>query len=154
MIIKPYGPGHFIKGLNVNGNSFRVIGDDIDRIEGLDTSFATLNFDRVTNVTFANNAFSNVTTPIVSPAVITHTEASPAQTWVVGTDDKLPFGAYAQAVDSIVLTAPLLDGSGDAYHGVPYVEVKQGPSKDQVHMKWGKPLSGAASIHTRIDDAL
>ncbi|WP_120502556.1 glycosyl hydrolase family 28-related protein [Roseovarius sp. EL26] len=154
MMVKPYGPGHFINGLNVNGNSFRIIGDNINRVESLDTSFAALDFDRVQNVTFANNTYSNVTIPSVNPAVIAHTEASPTQTWVIDANDKLPFGANAQRVDSFVLTQPLLDGAGGSYHGVPYVQVKQGPDKDQVHLQWEKPLRGAALVHIRIDDAL
>ena len=154
IVVKPYGPGHFIKGLNVKENSFRVIGSNIDRVESLDTSFATLDFDRVTNVTFENNAYSNVTVPTVSPAALAHTEASPAQTWIVEADGKLPFGAYVQAVDSIVLTEPLLDDVGGSYHGMPYVQLEQGPNKDQVHLQWEKPLSGAALVRIRIDNAL
>ncbi|SLN15247.1 Pectate lyase superfamily protein [Roseovarius albus] len=154
IVIKPYGPGHFIKGLNVNGNSFRVIGDEIDRIERLDTSFASLDFDRVINVNFANNAFSNVTTHTVCPVKVSHTEASPSQTWAIDAEGKLPFGAQAQAVDSVVLTAPLSDNTGSAYHGVPYVQFKQGPNQDQIYLQWEKPVSGSATVHVRIDDAL
>jgi hypothetical protein len=51
--VKPYGVGHFISGLTVTGNTFRLFDGNIDKVEGIDTSFAEMDFGRFNNITFA-----------------------------------------------------------------------------------------------------
>ena len=51
-MIRPYGSGHFLNGLTVTGNSFPASNVDIDRAERVDTSFANLNPERYSNVSF------------------------------------------------------------------------------------------------------
>lgn len=154
IIIKPYGAGHFVNGLAVTGNSFRIIGDTVSRVDGVDTSFADLDYDRFTNVTFRDNMFNKIDYLVASPVTITHTEASPAQTWVVDLANKLPFGAYAQTVESVLATGPVLDSGGTPHFGAPYYLAKQGPDADQVNLVWGGEVQGTVTMTVRVDDPL
>ncbi|NCQ24833.1 MAG: hypothetical protein COW54_01295 [Rhodobacteraceae bacterium CG17_big_fil_post_rev_8_21_14_2_50_63_15] len=150
--VRPHGAGHFLNNLIVTGNSFRVIGASIDRIERVDTSFADLDYDRISNITFAENAYHNVTTPVASPLVLQHSEASAQSAWTVSPAPKLPFGAWAQTVESAVVTGPLRDGAGAVIFAVPYAEPGQGLARDQITLRWPEPVSGTVTLRVRIDD--
>lgn len=151
--VKPYGPGHFLDGMIVTGNTFRGIGT-IDRVETVDTSFADLDYDRVRNITFAENSYHNVTVQAASPLVMTHVEASAAATWVIQPAPRLPFGAWAQTVVSVLPEGPLRDAGGDIVHHAPYFEANQGPEKDRIHLRWPLPVSGKVILRVRIDETV
>ena len=152
--VKPYGPGHIINGLTVTGNTFRLIDGNIDRVEGIDTSFADMNYNGFRNITFEGNTFSNVNTPVANPLVMHHNENSPAATWVVEPAPKLPFEAFAQVVESVIPTGAIQDGSGSLHFGIPYYQAKQGPNSDQINLKWGTAVEGSVTLRVRIDDPI
>lgn len=152
ILVKPYGAGHFITGLIVTGNSFRLIDGNIDRVEGIDTSFAGLDYSRFKNIVFAGNAFNNVTAPVESPQVLRHTEASASGTWVVTPDPHLPFDAWARTVEAVTPEGAIRDSGGAVHYGMPYAEVQQGPDKDQVHLRWQVPVDGTVVVRLRIDN--
>jgi len=149
--IKPFGPGHFITGLTVTGNSFRLIDGNIGRVEDIDTSLAELDFGRFRNITFANNAFNNVDTPVESPMVMRHTEASPQAAWNVQPFPKLPFNAWVRTVESVLPEGPIRDADGNDHHGMPYARAQQGPSNDWARLRWEKPVEGTVTVRLRID---
>ncbi|MEQ9259958.1 MAG: right-handed parallel beta-helix repeat-containing protein, partial [Roseovarius sp.] len=151
ILVKPYGSGHFINGLTVTGNTFRLFDGNIDRVEGIDTSFAGLDFGRFNNITFAQNAFNNVDTIVESPLVMRHTENSASNTWVVEPSPKLPFNAWARTVESVVPEGPIRDNGNALYWGMPYVLPEQGGNRDKVHLKWEKAVSGTVAMRLRID---
>jgi hypothetical protein len=152
--VKPHGAGHFINGLTVTGNTFRLIGGNIDRVEGVDTSFADLDYNRFKNIAFNDNAFNNVNIQASNPLVISHTEASAASTWVVSPAPKLPFEAFAQTVESVIASGPITDIGGVPHFGAPYYEAEKGIDKDQVNLQWGTPVSGTVTVTVRIDNPL
>lgn len=154
LIVKPHGPGHFINGLTVTGNTVRLTDGVIDRFEGIDTSFATLNFERFRNIRFSDNAFFNVTTQVENPLVMQHTEASEQTTWVVQPYPNLPFNAWVQTVESIVPEGAIREADGTAHFGIPYYDAKEGPNNDQVNLRWEKPVSGTVTMRVRIDDLI
>ncbi|RXV66789.1 hypothetical protein C6W92_03035 [Roseovarius sp. A46] len=151
--VKPHGPGHFLDGMTVTGNTFRAIGS-ISRVEAVDTSFADLDYDRVRNITFAENSFHNVDIHAQSPLVMEHVEASAAATWVVTPAPRLPFGAWAQVVESVLPEGALRNGIGDAVHASPWFEGRQGPENDRINLHWPQAVSGKVILKVRIDDAL
>lgn len=151
--VKPHGPGHFLDGLTVTGNTFRAIGS-ITRVESVDTSFADLDYDRVGNITFAENSFHNVDIQAESPLVMAHVEASAAATWVVTPAPRLPFGAWAQTVESVLPEGALRSASGADVHAAPYFEARQGPERDRITLHWPQAVSGKVILRVRIDDAL
>ncbi len=152
IVVKPHGAGHFINGLTVTGNSFRVIGDPIDRVESVDTSFADLDYNRFRNIAFRDNMFNQIGTPSASPLILEHTEASPAATWEIAPGPKLPFGAWVQTVESVVAAGPVRDAGGDPHFGACYYEAKQGPGRDRAKLQWGTPVSGTVTMILRVDD--
>jgi hypothetical protein len=152
--VKPHGPGHFINGLTVTGNTFRLIDGNIDRVEGVDTSFADLNFDRVRNILFTGNSFSNVNIDTQNPLLLRHEEASAAETWVIEPAPRLPFRGLAKSVDSLVAEGQISIGTGAAHFGMPYTLGQQGPDRDRVHLRWGTPVRGTVLVAVRMDEPL
>lgn len=151
--VKPHGPGHFLDGMIVTGNTFRAIGT-IDRVETVDTSFADLNYDKLQNITFADNSYHNISTPVANPLVLQHTEGSAGETWIVEPAPRLPFGAWAQAVESVLASGPLRNAANAVIHATPYYEAKQGPDSDRINLRWPTPVSGTVVLRVRIDDPL
>ncbi|WP_417727971.1 right-handed parallel beta-helix repeat-containing protein [Roseovarius sp.] len=153
IVVKPHGAGHFLDGVTVTGNTFRAVGT-ISRVEAVDTSFADLDYDRVRNVTFAENSFHNVDTPVANPLVMQHTEATASSTWVVQPAPRLPFGAWAQVVEAVMPEGPLRNTAAAVIHASPYFEAKQGPDRDRINLRWSTPVSGSVILRVRIDDPL
>src|SRR6056297_1661756 len=151
-VIKPHGAGHFLNGLTVTGNSFRIIGTPIERVEGIDTSFADLDYNRFQNVTFRDNMFNNVIRTVASPITIEHAESTPSQAWTVEAGPRLPFNGWVQGVDAVVAAGPLRDASNTVVYAAPYYQAKQGPDNDQAVLRWETELKGTVMVTVRIDD--
>ncbi|MFX0545628.1 right-handed parallel beta-helix repeat-containing protein [Roseovarius sp. S1116L3] len=152
IVVKPHGSGHYLNGVNVSGNSFRIIDDPIDRIERIDTTFADLDYNRIKNIAFADNTFGNIFHPVSSPLMIEYEQSSPAQTWTIDAGQNLPFGAFVQTVTSAIPAGPLRDASGSIVHVAPYYEAKQGPDSNWIRLQFGTPVRGTMTVVMRIDD--
>ena len=152
LVVKPYGSGHFLNGIAVTGNVFRVIHGSIGRIERIDTTYADLDRDRARNVTFSDNMFNSVDTPVANPLLMRWDQNSPAATWTVNCAPMLPFGGWAQTVESVVAAGKVETASGAAHFGMPWVKTKQGALGDQVQLNWAEAVKGSATISVRIDD--
>ncbi|WP_281968105.1 glycosyl hydrolase family 28-related protein [Roseovarius nanhaiticus] len=152
LVVKPHGSGHFLNGMNVSGNSFRIIDDPIDRIERVDTTFADLDYNRIKNIAFSDNTFGNIFHPVSSPLLVEHTQSSAEATWTINAAISLPFGAFAQTVTSVVPAGPLRSASGAVVHVAPYYEAKQGPDSSWVRLQFGQPVRGTMMVTMRIDD--
>ena len=152
LVVKPHGAGHFLNGMNVSGNSFRIIDDPIDRIERVDTTFADLDYNRIKNIAFSDNTFGNIFHPVSSPLLVEHVQSGPSATWTVDAGISLPFGAFAQTVTSVIPAGPLRDASGAVVHVAPYYEAKQGPDSNWVRLQFGTPVRGTVTMLVRIDD--
>ncbi|WP_113910509.1 glycosyl hydrolase family 28-related protein [Roseovarius dicentrarchi] len=152
LVVKPHGAGHFLNGVNVSGNSFRIIDNPIDRIERIDTSFADLDYNRIKNIAFSDNTFGNIQNPVSSPLLLEYDQGSPASTWTIQPGASLPFGAFAQTVTSVLPAGPLRNGGGDVVHVAPYYEAKQGPDRNQIRLQFGTAVRGTVTMIVRIDD--
>jgi hypothetical protein len=73
---------------------------------------------------------------------------------VVQPAPRLPFGAWAQTVVSVLPEGPLRDGGGSIAYHAPYYEANQGPEKDRIHLRWPEPVSGKVILRVRIDEAV
>jgi hypothetical protein len=151
LVVKPYGAGHHINQTTVQGNLFRTIGGAIERVERVDTTFADMNYDRITDLTFDNNMFKLIDTVTQNPLLITHDEGSEAQVWTVDCAPMLPFGGWAQTVESLQPIGAVRNASNNVERAMPYVNVKQGANKDQVQIVWGQPVRGKAVVKVRVD---
>ncbi len=151
IVVKPHGAGHFLSGVSIAGNKFRSIAGNIDRVERVDTSFADLDYGRMKNVEFHGNSFHGVMAQVSNPLRLRHYENTTAQTWVVDTNDELPFGGRALLVDSIVTTDPVKNNSNVTKFQMPYVDAQQGANADQVHLIWDEPMRGSVHMTVRMD---
>lgn len=152
IVIKPYGPGHFIHGLGVVGNVFRVINGYIDRVEKVDTTFADLDFSRIRTVNFSANTFHGVTNQVFNPASITHTQSTPASTWTADTDPYLPFRGRARFVESAAIEGNLRNSSNGTEYLAPSIETGQGTGNRYVKFGWGKAVKGNMRYIVRMDN--
>lgn len=154
IVVTPRGPGHFINGLVVTGNTFRVINGTTERVEGVDDSFAALDVSRLRNVTFEANAFHSVDQMTVSPVIIEHAQGSVAETWVVQPGPWLPFAGRARVVTGIVPEGAVTNASNVAQWAQPYALVEQGVARNEVHLRWPSAVKGRVQVTVRCDNPL
>lgn len=154
MSVQPHGPGHFINGLSVTGNLFRCIGGNIDRVEQIDTSFADMDYSRMKNIVFADNAYNQVGDPAVNPVMIEHSQNTAALTWTVGCAPHLPFGGWAQAVESLIAKGEIVTGANAKTFAMPYVTTEQGADKDDITLRWETSVKGTVAVRVRMDNPL
>ncbi|WP_332307240.1 glycosyl hydrolase family 28-related protein [Pseudorhodobacter aquimaris] len=151
-MIKPYGPGHFINGLTFNDNVFRTVNGNIDRVEAVDTTHATLDYSRFRNVIFAANAFNGVNQITQSPVVIQHDQNTEAETWVVDTAGFLPFGSRARNVQSVTAEGGIRTAGNVLDYSMPYVEIEKGVDSRQIYVRWPRALKGRVQAVIRCDN--
>jgi hypothetical protein len=154
IVIKPYGPGHFIHGFSVIGNTFRTINGFIDRIEKVDTTFADLEFSRMRTVDFSANTFHGISNEVFNPAYLSHTQSTAASTWTLDTEPYLPFKGRARFVDSVVASGTLRNSGNSAVYLAPSVATGQGSNSRQVKLGWGTSVKGVVRYIVRMDNPL
>ena len=154
IVIKPYGPGHFINGFAVVGNVFRSLNGRIDRVENVDTTFADLDYSRTRSFEFTANTFHNVNEPVSNPASLSHSQATEATTWVMDTDTSLPFDGIAKTVESVMPIGEITDVGDARQHDFPWSEGEQGADQRSVHLNWRVPVKGEVRYQVRMDDTI
>lgn len=151
IVIKPYGTGHYIHGLNVSGNTFRTLNGNIDRVEDVDTSFAPLDMVRARNVIFEGNTFNGIDQFVANPVSLDFSQASADSTWVCSFAGFLPFGGVARSVSGMVKDGKIRDGLNNAVTAMPYLLLQQGFAKDEAHVVWPDVCSGKIHVTGRMD---
>lgn len=154
IVVKPYGPGHFIHGLSVVSNVFRTLNGSIDRVEHVDTTFADLDYGRMRMVNFSGNTFHAVNQQVFNPAYLTHTQTTAASTWVADTEPHLPFKGRARFIEQVCADGAIQDGSGSDHFAMPWADNNYGSDKRQVRFVWDKPVSGKLRYQVRMDNPL
>ncbi|WP_342076580.1 glycosyl hydrolase family 28-related protein [Yoonia sp. SS1-5] len=152
IVIKPYGPNHFINGFSVVSNVFRSLNGRIDRVEHVDTTFADINYDRTRDLNFSGNVFHNVNEPVQNPAFLTHTQSTEATTWLVDTGTALPFGGRAKYVDVVTAEGAITNAGGSRVHDFPWTEGEQGADLRSVHLNWSQAVKGRVRYQVRMDE--
>ncbi len=152
LVVGPRGSGHFLAGLSVTGNAFRTFNGDIDRVERVDTSFATLDETRFRNVVFEANTFNGVTQITASPVAIEHVQNTAAETWVVAAGPFMPFGGRARTVTGVVAEGNIVTPANVVNYSFPNVLTEQGGNGQVVHLRWPQALRGRARVTVRVDE--
>lgn len=152
IVVKPYGAGHFITGLNITGNVFRSIHTVMDRVEGVDTSFADLNFGRMRNILIRGNTFNNIERGVENPRILNVEQTTEASTWTVDCSDVLAFDGFARNVTALVPEGRIRNASNVSNWDFPYVAVEQGPNDDQVELNFSEPVRGTMIMTVRMDN--
>lgn len=151
IVVKPYGTGHYINGLNVSGNTFRCVGAYINRVERVDTSYAPLELDKMRSVSFIGNTYHNIEYGAKNPLRVDHDQNSHDDVWEVDTDNRLPFNGYAMGVEGLVTTTRPRDASNVSKYHMPYTQSQQGSGKDRVNVVWPEPMRGDVTLSIRMD---
>ena len=151
IVVKPHGAGHYLNGVNITGNRFRSINGSIDRAERIDTTFADLNMSRNKDVVMVGNSFHNVTARVQNEAEVTFTQNTPSSSWLIDCSDKLPFGAEALSVDSVVAQNAIRNTNNVAQFDMPYTQNVQGSNRDQVRVNWPSAVKGTVLVKVRMD---
>jgi len=152
IVIKPHGPGHFINGLTIAGNMFRAIHGNLDRVDLVDTTFADLDYSRIRNVLVQGNSFQSITQGIENPARISHDQNALDNVWTVDCSGPLPFGGYAQNVDSVVARGKIANAANVANYDFPYVSTEQGANRDRITLRFSENTVGSVTVLARIDN--
>lgn len=151
IVVKPFGSGHFVNGLAVSGNTFRIVGDAIDRVERVDDSIAPLDLGRMRKVSFAANTFNNVELGAQNPLIVHHDQAGAAPVWTVSSDGRLPFAGHAAEADAVLLRDTLRGADGGPRWHMPHAQTAQGPNEDAVRLTFPEPVSGSLRLQMRMD---
>jgi hypothetical protein len=149
--LAPWGSGHFIDGLAVIGNVFRVVADgyQVDRVEQLDTSNGNINKDLTRDLVFSGNTFEAVVTRSQSPVDLVHDQAGTASVWTVATGGRLPFGLKALAAGAAVAEGALTDAANAVSYAGAYVTPQAGAAGTDVTLHWPQPLKGRARVRVQ-----
>ncbi|WP_121630531.1 right-handed parallel beta-helix repeat-containing protein [Tropicibacter alexandrii] len=151
IVIKPYGSGHFVNGMNVSGNTFRCVQATMYRAERVDTTYAPLDLTRMRGVNFQGNTYHNIVSGGENPLRIQHSQNSHDATWEVDTLYRLPFEGYALDVESVVTRSRPRNPSNVSKFDMPYTLTEQGGQKDKVHLVWNEPMVGDVTVVVRMD---
>jgi hypothetical protein len=154
IVIKPYGPGHFLHGFSVVSNVFRTINGNIDRIESVDTSFADLDFGRMRAVEFRSNVFHGINQEARNPVSISFTQTTPQTVWIVNSDPLLPFRGRARTIESVVPVDRLTATNGDLMYEAPWVDNEFGPDRREFRVVFRTAVSGVIRASVRMDNPL
>jgi hypothetical protein len=151
-VVTPYGPGHFINGFAMNDNVFRTVNTNIDRVERVDTTHATLDFSRFRNVIIEANAFNGVNQITQSPVTIQHDQNTEANTWVVDTGGYLPFGSRARNLSALTMENAIRTAGNVIDYSMPYAETEKGTGNRMVHLRWPQAVRGRVQATIRCDN--
>ncbi|MGZ9812284.1 glycosyl hydrolase family 28-related protein [Pseudoroseicyclus sp. H15] len=150
--IKPYGPGHFVHGLAVVSNIFRIVSGSCERVEEVDTTFADLDFGRMRNVTFYGNVFHAIDAEARNPLSVVHDQGSLSNAWVIDTAPGLPFGGRARTVEAICPVGKIEDSGGNPVFDFPRLDVEYGGAKQQIRAVFSQPVRGELRASVRMDN--
>jgi hypothetical protein len=154
IVITPRGTGHSIAGLVVTGNVFRTLSGNIDRVEAVNSSFASFTSANYRNLVFEGNAFNGVTQVTMSPLIIEHTQNTAADTWVINGTGYMPFGGRARNVTSLVAEGAITTASNAAQYVMPFAVVEQGTGGQSAHLRWPTAVRGRMQVTLRCDNPL
>jgi hypothetical protein len=154
LVIAPRGSGHFVNGLAMTDNTFRTVNGSIDRVEGVDTSFATLDFSRFRNVMVEANTFHGVSQHTVSPLTLQHTQSGVDDIWVVDGGGYMPFRSWARNVVAVVPDGSITNASNVAQYAAPASFPEQGGAKSLVHLRWPGAVKGRVNVTIRCDNPI
>ena len=125
LVIKPFGSGHGISNLTVNGNTFRSLNRTINRVERIDTSYADIDRTRLRYIQFMGNNFNNIKTRSQNPLRLSHTQNLASSVCSVKTGGQLPFGGYARDVEALVAKSEIKSSSNQKTYHMPFVNLEK-----------------------------
>ena len=151
IVIKPYGPGHFVHGLSVTGNVFKALNGAIERVDRVDDTFAGLNMSLSRMVEFTGNTFNSVSQETINPATLEFTQNGSTNNWVLAPGAWLPFGGFSRTVAAVVPDGSIKDADNNNLNEMPSVVAQDGPQKNRVRLVWSRACTGKVQLTARMD---
>jgi hypothetical protein len=152
IVVKPYGPDHYINGLSVTDNLFKETnGPVLAAVEGVDTSVASLDLTRSNDLLFSGNTFHGVTKRTENPVTRRAEENTAAQVWDVDLSDALPFGCEAVAAISVLADGVVETATSVPVFAMPHAVARAGAAGQTVELHWPEPVRGAVHLTARCD---
>lgn len=151
VVVRPYGPGHYLNGFSLVSNSFRVVNNSIDRVDMVDTTFATLDASQTRNVRVEGNSFNNVSQPIMNPVTVVHTQNTAAETWNVEAGGFVPFGGRIRLVQSVMPEGAITTNLSQVRHAFPNATPGTGIFGTQAQLRWSEAVRGRVIVNMRSD---
>jgi len=151
IVIKPYGTGHYLTGMHVNENTFYAASGAIDRVEGVDDTFAGLDYWSFRNITFERNTFHGVTQKTLSPVTLKFQQNTNASTWTLDPSGYMPFGGNARTVTGVVAEGAIQNSANDDLFAMPYTVPNAGGQFKYVQLKWPETCRGTVQATVRVD---
>lgn len=150
--VKPYGSNHTIRGFTMTGNSFRVIGASILRVDRVNETFAALNMAAARDVQISGNTFANVTNRTENPVTVVHDQSSTNDTWSIALGQQLAFEGMSLRVTAVTHSEPVRNSSNVTRYIAPYVVTRAGGNQNAVQLEWGEAVRGEATVTVRMDN--
>lgn len=152
IVIKPYGTGHFINGLNVSGNTFKVTNGNIDRVDKVDDSLADLDTSRFRNMNWSGNTYHAINQWTQNPVMLSFSENSAVETWSCDFADWLPFGGRARNVTDVTPVGALRNSNNVKQFVTHYTDPEEGTDQGSVDIIWGTAVKGKINVTARVDN--
>ncbi|MBF9035004.1 right-handed parallel beta-helix repeat-containing protein [Rhodobacterales bacterium HKCCE2091] len=147
IVLKPYGPGHYINGLSISDNLFKqTAGQQLDRVEMVDETLFPLDMGRTSGLLMVGNTFHGITETAGDPVSMKLTSASVELVWEADLSDRLPFGGQANSVLAALPEGAITNGAGDPVYTVPYATTAHGPTGAAFRLNWSEPVKGSAMV--------
>jgi len=153
LIVKPYGPGHYVHGLTMTGNVFRTYSGSIKRVETVDDSIAPLALGGMRNVAIYDNTFNGVDEKTVNPVTVLHDQASVSGGWEIDFTPFFPFSGECRAIESVVQHNEQRNSSNAVVYPGYHIHTVQGSNRDRARIDWSEPVRGKVWVRARMDYA-
>ena len=150
--VRPVGPDHYIQGLNVIGNTFKVLQGNIDRVDKVDTTFYDMNYAAMRNIQWEGNTYNGVNTSTANPVYVGHTQSTASTTWTIDSDERLPFEGYSRKCSSVVFEGDVTNSSNVKQVEYPSVVLRSGSNQDQVQLRFSTAVKGTVFAGIRCDN--
>ena len=152
IVIRPYGPDHFINGLSICDNVFKHInGSALAAVEGVDADIAPLDMGRARNIQMTGNAYHGIQKNSANPVTIPVEEAGTAAVWEVDMRDHFPFDGQARVAIAVLPEGAVRNGANVAQYAQPFVTVRHGVGRGSFRLNWAQPVRGKVRLTARCD---
>ena len=152
--IKPYGINHYLNGINISDNNFKMYGDTIDDAVAVDTTFADLYPGIAREFTMSNNTFDNVTHQVSNPITVEMNQVSANATWSKHVGNALPFGLRAKFVTALAPVGEIETNTGTNIHEFPAITTEAGGDQKTIELNWSTPVRGTMMVTVKGDRVL
>jgi hypothetical protein len=106
------------------------------------------------NITFQGNVFNGINEMVANPSNLSHTQSTASSTWVLDTEEHLPFLGWARVIENYTPNGELTDASNNTVWDAPWFDTEYGSDKRQIRVVWREPTKGSIRYTARMDNPI